>query len=217
MKVVWQQNKSLVVTTGKNRSITDGSFHCGRAQHIGFDSLGANQSPIQCRKKFDALWERVEAYLADKECFVSHVHVGADSDHYLARKMTTKPLGKTCSVVICLSDPKLTIPSDKQEWQILNVANFVCDPERDGTNSDNAVIINFTKRKVLLAGNALCGRNEKAMFSVQNFLLPEKDVLPSIALRTWVKTGKPVCSFGFIRYRKDDTFRRRVPVLDRRR
>jgi len=58
-------------------------------------------------------------------------------------------------------------------WTLINVPSFICDPARDSTRSNRAVIIDIERRVALVLGPAdYCGVNKKTMFTIMNFMLP---------------------------------------------
>jgi phosphoenolpyruvate carboxykinase (ATP) len=138
---------------------------------------GANNQPFKARQ-FDELWTRASQYLADADTYTSQLHAGQDPEHYLPLLLKTETAWHSLFGQTLYHSPNVFNPKGKETWSLLHAATFRCEPARDGTHSHGVIIINFARRKILIAGMPYAGEIKQAVFTVQNFLLPEKDVLP---------------------------------------
>jgi phosphoenolpyruvate carboxykinase (ATP) len=190
-------NGALVAYTGK---------HTGRSPRDKFvvkDPLtenkvawGAVNQPLD-PEKFDALFERVVEYLRGREIFVQDLDAGADTAYRLpirvinefawhnlfVRQLFVRPLQ---------DDLKNHVP----EFTIIAAPAFHADPKRDGTASDAFIIVNFTRGIVLIGGTHYAGEMKKSIFSVMNFLLPDRDVFPMHCSANIGKDGTSALFFG---------------------
>lgn len=171
-------NGALAVTTGKRtgRSPKDKFIVEDAITKYAVDWGPINQ-PIS-PEYFDALWQKTIDYLSTREVFISHLKVGADLQYGIPVTLITELAWHNLFGVQLFIRENTQNANPAKRWTILSAPGFKTDPERDHVNSDGAVIINFTKRCVLLSGMEYAGEIKKGMFTVLNFLLPMQDVLP---------------------------------------
>ena len=189
-------NGALAVKTGRRtgRSPKDRFISSDEVTGDAVDWGEVNQ-PI-APEIFDALWSRVAGYIESKPTFLNHLHVGAHDDYYLPAKVRTEYAWHAMFARCLFVEPERFNPARKDEWEVMSAPNFICDPERDHTRTDSTVMINFRKRRVLLAGLKYAGELKKSMFTVQNFLLPEQDVLPMHCSANVGPDGSTALFFG---------------------
>jgi phosphoenolpyruvate carboxykinase (ATP) len=131
---------------------------------------GAVNQPIE-PEKFDALYDRIMEHLQGRELFVQDLFCGADSSYRLPVRIVTEYAWHSLFVrQLFLRPTAQELKSHRPE--------FKADPKRDGTHSEVFILLNFSRRTVLIGGTSYAGEMKKCIFSVMNFLLPPRNVFP---------------------------------------
>jgi phosphoenolpyruvate carboxykinase (ATP) len=130
-------------------------------------------------EKFDALFERVLAYLRGKELFVQDLYAGADPKYRLPVRVINELAWQDLFVRALFVRPSdEELKSHRAEFTVIGVPGFLTEPQRDGTRSEAFIAVNFTRKLVLVCGSGYAGEMKKSIFSVMNFLLPQRNVFP---------------------------------------
>jgi len=99
--------------------------------------------------KFDALQNRMTAYLGGKEVFVRDSYACADPSYRInIRVVNEYSWGNLFAYNLFLRPTNEELLTFKHEWLILNAPGFKADPKIDGTRQHNFAIINFTKKVI---------------------------------------------------------------------
>ena len=172
---------ALVVKTGK---------YTGRSPHDKFivDTPEVHEqiawgdvNVAMSVEHYNALKEKVLEYMSDKELFVFKGFAGADKKY--RRKFTV------INELACqnLFIHQLLIRPTKEEldnfgltdYTILVAPGFHCVSEVDHTNSEAAIIINFTEHTVIIVGSQYSGEIKKSVFTIMNYCMPlQENILP---------------------------------------
>ena len=146
---------------------------------------------------FEELWARACDWLRGRELFTARLQAGTHARHALPLFVITEYAWHNLFAHQLFVRPDPATPEAAgPEWTILSLPSFTTDPERDGTNSDGAVIIDFSARRILLLGMRYAGEMKKAVFSALNYLAPEHRVLPMHCAANVGEGGDVALFFG---------------------
>lgn len=147
---------------------------------------------------FDALYNRVTAYLGGKEVFIRDAYACASPEYKLNIRIVTEyPWQNLFANNLFLRPSRDEILNFKHDWLIIAAPEFYAKHNIDGTRQHNFTIINFTRKIILIGGSAYTGEIKKAIFTVLNYLLPTKNnALPMHCSANIGEKGDTTIFFG---------------------
>jgi len=190
-------NGAIAVKTGKytGRSPDDRFIVDDELTHKTVD-WGKINHPFP-GEKFDKIFEKMKKHIQDKEVFIFDGFVGADLEHRLPIRIINDHAWQSLFVRQLFIRPTMKeLESHKPEYTLLAINDFKAVPEIDGTRTEAFILLNYTKKIVLIGGTPYAGEIKKAMFSVMNYILPSKGIFPMHCSANIGKKGDTVLFFG---------------------
>jgi phosphoenolpyruvate carboxykinase (ATP) len=131
------------------------------------------------REKFALLRARVQAYLQGRELFTQDLYAGADPAHRIrVRLVTTGAWQALFARNMFIRPPASELPGFVPDYVILHAPEFEADPAIDGVKTTSAIALSFAEKMIVIAGTQYAGEIKKSIFTVMNWILPERGVLP---------------------------------------
>jgi phosphoenolpyruvate carboxykinase (ATP) len=142
-------------------------------EHIAWGKVNRPIAPAH----FDMLKRDILAHLADRELYVQDLHAGADPTYRLSVRFIQELAWQSLFVRNLFIVPPRTEAAFEPQFTVITAPSFRAQPDRHGTRSEVAIVVNIGTREVLITGTSYAGENKKSIFTVLNYLLPLRGVL----------------------------------------
>lgn len=188
---------SLVVETGKytGRSPNDRFIIDTPTTHdtISWGKINVATTP----EVFDRVFEKMQAYLKGKALYIFDGFAGADERYSLPVRFINELASQNLFVhQLFIRPTDAQLKGFAPEFTVICAPGLQLDPATDGVNSEAGILVNFDKKMVLIAASQYSGEMKKSIFSVMNYLMPERNVFPMHCSANVGKDGRSALFFG---------------------
>ena len=129
--------------------------------------------------KFDALHQALLRHLEPQDLFIKDLFAGTDPSYRLSVRFVTPRAWSALFVNNMFVRPHTAdLAQFQPDWTVLHAPEFHADPAQHGTKSGTFIIISISKKVIIIGGTRYAGEMKKSIFTIMNYLLPDKGVLP---------------------------------------
>lgn len=147
-------------------------------------------------EQFGQLYNRMIGYMQNRDIFVFNGYAGADREQRIAVQFINEFAWQNLFVHQLFIRPEATDSDFAADFTLICLPEFKAAAQVDGTNSEAFIILNMEKRIVLIGGTHYGGEMKKSIFTLMNYLLPERGVMPMHCSANIGEEGDAALFFG---------------------
>ncbi|MEM6890159.1 MAG: phosphoenolpyruvate carboxykinase [Pseudomonadota bacterium] len=182
---------TFLVTTGKFTGRSPKDKHVVKTPSVA-DTIWWENNAEMSPDGFDALYEDMTTHMQGRDYFVQDLTGGADQQFAIHMRMVTELAWHGLFIRHMLRRPeRQDLDHFVADFTVINCPSFKADPERHNCRSETVIAMNFDRKLILIGGTEYAGENKKSVFTLLNYLLPEKGVMPMHCSANHA-TGNPV-------------------------
>lgn len=150
----------------------------------GVDFSNSKLNQPMTRKKAGLIYEEIINYINEKkEIFVANRMLGADLENAFPFQFITSHASRTLFAINQFRDlppADMILEGQIKEDAVTAIVlpDLKLDAEQYGLQQDGAVILDFNKRRILVAGMKYCGEPKKGVFTFLNYIYPTMGIFP---------------------------------------
>ena len=145
---------------------------------------------------FDRLRERMMRHASARELFVQDTYAGADPHYRLPVRIITELAWHSLFARTMFINDDAGAGKHTPEFTVVNLPSFKADPAVDGTRSETFILMDFAQRLVLIGGTSYAGETKKSVFTILNYLLPQRGVMSMHCSANIGQSGDVAVFFG---------------------
>ena len=172
------QGGAFLVTTGKFTGRSPKDKHVVKTPSVA-DSIWWENNAAMSPEGFDALHADMLEHMKGRDYFVQDLIGGSDPTVSINVRMVTELAWHNLFIRHLLRRPeRAALDSFIADFTVINCPSFQANPEKHNCRSETVIAMNFDKKLILIGGTEYAGENKKSVFTLLNYLLPEKGIMP---------------------------------------
>jgi phosphoenolpyruvate carboxykinase (ATP) len=161
------------------------------------DSVWWDNNAPMTQEAFDRLHADFLAHAAERDLYVQDLIGGADEVNALPTRIITEFAWHSLFIRNLLIRPgRDALAEFVPEMTIIDLPSFKADPSRHGCRTETVIAVDLVRKLVLIGGTSYAGEIKKSVFTMLNYLLPERGVMPMHCSANFGPEGDAAVFFG---------------------